>query len=339
MNARTRQALKYVFSILLMLVFLILSFKDADFPNLWRILSNANYWWIAVVVPILIFSHMLRAWRWKYLIRPVKDEVRFYNLFSALMIGYMTNNVLPRAGELARPYAIHKLEGISFATVLGTVFLERLLDVLFFVCAIGVLPLVYSGPLQQVSPWLRNTTRNIAIGLTGASVLLVILLVRSESAKRYLRLLSKRCFSRLAQRIDPMMDSFRHGLDSLNDPGTCFVVGILSAMIWGLYVLMVYLSFYAFGLTEHYSLTVGSAIVVQAISSIGIVVPTPGSTGSYHFFAIQALTKLYSVDGELARSYATVTHAVSFFTVTLIGLYYFYEFETRGITRLNRMPL
>ena len=101
------------------------------------------------------------------------------------------------------------------------------------------------------------------------------------------------------------------------------MIGILSVLIWGLYIIMMYVPFFAFGLTVKYSLDLSSAMVVQAISSIGILTPTPGATGPYHYFTIQTLTKLYGVDDELARSYATVTHAINFIGVTLVGIYYF----------------
>ena len=64
-------------------------------------------------------------------------------------------------------------------------------------------------------------------------------------------------------------------------------------------------------------------MVVEAISSIGMIMPTPGATGPYHYFTIQTLTKLYNVDDELARSYAIVTHAMGFVGVTLVGIFYF----------------
>jgi uncharacterized membrane protein YbhN (UPF0104 family) len=88
---------------------------------------------------------------------------------------------------------------------------------------------------------------------------------------------------------------------------------------------MMYVPFYAFDLPSKYSLDMNSALVVQAISSIGIIIPTPGATGPYHYFAVQTLTQLYGIDDELARSYATVTHAVGFIGITIVGVYYFFK--------------
>ena len=100
---------------------------------------------------------------------------------------------------------------------------------------------------------------------------------------------------------------------------------MLSGAIWGLYILMMYLPFYAFDLPALYSLDLGSAVVLQAISSIGYLMPTPGATGPYHYFTIQSLTKLYGVNDELAASYAALTHAIGYIGVTIIGLFYFFR--------------
>ena len=109
----------------------------------------------------------------------------------------------------------------------------------------------------------------------------------------------------------------------MKDTGNYVIIIVMTLVIWGLYVVMVYLPFYAFNMPQQYDLGWGAAIVVQTISSIGIMIPTPGATGPYHYFVIETLTKLYGVNGEVARSYAVATHAVGLISITLLGLYYF----------------
>jgi uncharacterized membrane protein YbhN (UPF0104 family) len=95
----------------------------------------------------------------------------------------------------------------------------------------------------------------------------------------------------------------------------------LSVFIWFLYIVMTYVAFFSFGLGKQ--LGFGAAIVVLAISSIGVAIPTPGATGGYHWFAAQTLVRLFHVTNEVALSYATVTHAVGFIGVSIAGLFYF----------------
>lgn len=233
------------------------------------------------------------------------------------------NNILPRAGELVRPYTIGKLEGISRSTAFGTVLMERIFDVLSFMSLIALIPLVYSGPLTQTFPWLEQTGLWITVITFAFLGLFVFFMLRRDILVRILDYITRHLSPKRAQLIERIMHSFLDGFLFLKEPKHYLMIVILSILVWGLYIVMMYVPFYAFGLTEQYSLDLTSALVVQAISSIGFAIPTPGATGSYHYFTIQTLTKLYGVDQEIARSYATVTHAIGFIGITLFGIYYF----------------
>ena len=126
--------------------------------------------------------------------------------------------------------------------------------------------------------------------------------------------------ARISTRLDGWAHSFLDGFLFLSRPGRFVIITVLSILIWLLYILMMYFAFFAFGI-QH--LGIAGALVVQAISSIGMALPTPGGTGTYHAFTSQTLTRLYGVDATLSLSYATVTHAVGFIGVTIVGLYYF----------------
>ena len=237
----------------------------------------------------------------------------------------MMNNILPRAGELVRPYAIGKLEGVSRSAAFGTLLVERIFDFLSMVFVLALMPLVYSGPLTQTFPWLAETGIWIMVLTLILLGLCTFLMLRRDVVVRLLDFFTRHLSPTRAKLVERITHSFLDGFLFLKEKQSYFMIGILSVLVWGLYIVMMYVPFYAFGLTEKYSLNMGSALVVQAISSIGILIPTPGATGPYHYFTVQTLTKLYGVDDELARSYATVTHAVGFIGITLVGLYYFFR--------------
>src|SRR5690242_1640832 len=143
------------------------------------------------MLPPLMISNLFRAWRWEYLLRPVKRDLRFRNLFSAMMVGYMINNVLPRAGEIARPYAIGKLEGVSRSAAFGTVLMERIFDLLSFLVVIALVPVVYSGPLTQIFPWFEQTGVWITVVTLGALAVAVFLMLRRDIVFRLLGLVTR----------------------------------------------------------------------------------------------------------------------------------------------------
>lgn len=321
MNHRQRAAARYAISVLLTVVFLYLAFRGTDFAKLYASLLNANYWWIIPSFVCLIISHILRSWRWRYMLEPVKPGIGFRNLFSGVMIGYFLNNILPRAGELGRPYTIGKLESIPKSAAFGTVVVERIIDTASFVVLILLIPFIYEGPLRESFPWLERAGIIVTLGTGLALLVMVALMLRRDWTDALLRGSARILPARIAVRLEGMTHAFLDGLLFLKRPGRFLIILLLSILIWLLYILMVYIAFFAFGIQE--KLGFAGAIVVQAISSIGVAIPTPGSTGSYHAFTSQTLIKLFDVDPAVALSYATVTHAAGFIGVTLIGIYYF----------------
>ena len=126
LSLRLRRRLRYLLSLVLMVVFLLFAFRGVDLGSVLDTLRSADYGWILASVVPLMASHLLRAFRWRYLLDPIKQGIGLRNLFSGVMVGYFFNNILPRAGELARPYALAKLESIPKGAAFGTIVVERM---------------------------------------------------------------------------------------------------------------------------------------------------------------------------------------------------------------------
>ena len=320
MTPRTRRLLTYLASALITILFLYLTFRGIDFERLYVSIRGANYWWMLVMFILLLISHFFRAWRWRYMLNPIKPNIGMRNLFSSVLVGYLMNNLLPRAGELVRPYAIGRLESIPKSAALGTIVVERIMDTVSFLILVAIVPLVYHGPLLETFPWLENAKIVISVGVFAVIVLITILMMRRDWTDALLRLLSKVLPARVSSGLEKIAHSFLDGFLFLKEPRHFFVITVFSVLIWVLYTFMLYVAFFAFDLGP--SVGFAAAIVLQAISSVGYAIPTPGGTGTYHFFASQTLTRLFHVSNEIALSYATVTHAVTFVGVTIVGLYY-----------------
>ncbi len=299
-------------------------------------MRDANYWWMLVMFCFLMISHGLRSWRWRYLLEPVKANIGFRNLFSGVMVGYFLNNVLPRAGELARPYTIGKLESIPKSAAFGTIVVERIMDTITFLVLVVAVPLVYNGPLRETFPWLAQTGIIISCITLGMIIIIVALMLRRDWTDVLLNRFARFLSPGLSERIEGFTHSFLDGFLFLKRPRNFFVIFVLSCLIWFMYVLMMYVSFFAFGLGDRLGL--GAAIVVQIISSIGVAMPTPGATGTYHVFTSQALIRLFQVSDDVALSFATVTHAVGYIGVTVIGLYYFLQDHIKVSEAIGKIP-
>ncbi len=321
MTPRTKTYLRYAASMVLTGAFLYLAFRGTDIQSIFMLVKDANYWWILLMFGFLLASHAVRAWRWQYLLNPIKGRIRFRNLFSAVMVGYMVNNVIPRGGELVRPYTIGKLEGISKSSAFGTIVVERIIDTFSFLILVAIMPLVYNGPLRETFPWLEEARIWISVITFGGLAFLLTLVVRRDWADKAIRGIARILPDRMAEGLHRLSHSFLDGFLFLKQPKNFALILVQSVAVWYFYICMVWVAFFAFDL----QLDFNAAIVVQAISSIGVAVPTPGGTGSYHMFASQTLTQLFGVSSEVALSYATVTHGFGFVGTMIIGLYYFFK--------------
>jgi uncharacterized protein (TIRG00374 family) len=321
MTLRPGSLLKYALTALLTVGLLYFAFRNTDLSKLYTSIRGANYWWMLLMFACLMVSHLFRAWRWRYLLNPIKPDIAFRNLFSGVMIGYFINNILPRAGELVRPYSIGKLESIPKSAALGTIVVERIMDTFSFLVLIIIIPLVYNGPLVEAFPWLQRAGIIISLGTIGFLIVAIVLMIRRDWTGALLKRVTGFLSPGLAMKFDRVFNSFLDGFLFVKQPGSFLAILMWSVLIWFLYIVMTYVAFFSFGLEDQ--LGFGAAIVVLAISSIGVAIPTPGATGGYHWFAAQTLVRLFHVSNEVALSYATVTHAVGFVGVTIVGLSYF----------------
>ncbi|MBL4651429.1 MAG: flippase-like domain-containing protein [Flavobacteriales bacterium] len=95
--------------------------------------KNANYWWLVLSLTIGWLSHMVRGYRWLYMIEPLGKLPSFWNCYHAVMAGYVINLTLPRAGEAARAALLSKYEGLPFEKPFGTILAERVVDMIILI--------------------------------------------------------------------------------------------------------------------------------------------------------------------------------------------------------------
>lgn len=321
MTEKTSRLLKYLLSLVLTLGFLYAAFRGTDTGQLAAAIGSADYLWLLVMFILLMLSHCLRSWRWRYLLEPIKTGIGFRNLFSGVMVGYFINNILPRAGELVRPYTLGKLESISRSAALGTIVVERMMDTLSFLFLLVLIPVVYDGHLRDAFPWLGDAGIFLTAAVVILFALITVLMVRRDMTNKVVQFISGVLPVRAHDRFHRIVHSFLDGFLFLKRPKNFAVIFLLSAGVWLLYIAMTKAAFHAMHLEGQ--LGWRASIVVLAISSIGIAIPTPGSTGGYHFFTAQTLTKLFLVPDGTALGFATLTHGVGYVGITIIGLYFF----------------
>ena len=100
--------------------------------------KKANYWWISLGLFFGVLSHLSRAYRWKFMLEPLGFKPKFTNSVLAVLVGYLVNLALPRAGEISRATVMANYEKIPFEKGFGTIVAERIADLVMMLCIIAI---------------------------------------------------------------------------------------------------------------------------------------------------------------------------------------------------------
>ena len=129
--------LQILVSVVISAVCLYFSFRGIDWAKTGAAMAGANYLLIAATVGVTLVSIWLRAYRWKFMLDPIK-KVSLNDLYSSTMIGFMTNNILPaRLGEFVRAYALGHTAKVSKSAAFATIVIERAFDMVSLVFFLG----------------------------------------------------------------------------------------------------------------------------------------------------------------------------------------------------------
>ncbi len=316
---------RFALSFFLAAFFLYFAIRGVKLSDLVLSLKSANYWWVVLLIPIALLSHWIRALRWKYLMAPIKKDCSISHLFGAVMIGYAVNNVLPRVGELVRPYVLGRQEHVSKSATLATVVVERILDLMSFYFIGCVTLFLYPHALD---PFFMDATAVRPFFFAGSFAglgLFLFLFFKADTFFRYCALIKNVLPKKYSAKIDPVLDSFYQGLGVIKMKDKFAVIILLSFAMQALYALGMYEPFFAFSSLAKPELNFGASVVLLVISSIAWILPAPGAMGTYHSFLTIAMVKLYGVDKTTALSYSIVTHELGYIVIMVFGAYYYFK--------------
>jgi uncharacterized protein (TIRG00374 family) len=299
---------------------LFLFFRGVDWNAMGRALRAADPIYLCGVVLVTLVTYAARAWRWGFLLAPLA-RVPFPRLFSATVIGFMTGLLIPRAGEVVRPYLVARNYPVSTSAGFASIVLERLVDLITVLLLFALYLYVLPPPAAQTrGPLLGVLKIAGAAAGAGALVILVVLLAWHRHSGQAMRLADRllRPFpARFAGAISRGVRSFGEGLAVLKaSPSHLAAILAQSVVVWLLLALGIYWNNRAFGLHLPYH----SAFLILAFLTVGVAIPTPGTVGGFHAFYRAALTGAYGVDNDVAAAAGIASHALGNLPVLLLGL-------------------
>lgn len=318
MSPRFRSFLTQGGGFVLAALLLWLALRGLEARALREALATADYRWLLPLVGTLLAAHLLRAWRWTMLLDGLPPQAGTRRLrtpfaFAAVMIGYMVNYGAPRLGEVVRTTLGARRSGRSFSTVLGTVVLERLLDVLMLGLGLLTVPLVLGDRLAALAALFQPPGSRPLPGFGGVMIWIVLALLAIGVAVIGWRLVRPWIATRPEaswwhQRLMPLVRGFRDGLATLRTSPHRLGLVATTLAIWGLYAVAAWLPFMLLRSAAPLALTPLDAWAIMLIGSLGMIVPTPGGAGSYHYVTIQTLGLLYGMATVEAQIYAVFSH-------------------------------
>jgi uncharacterized membrane protein YbhN (UPF0104 family) len=314
-NQHLQNILKTIVFLSLGVALLYWAFRGMEMERVLQDLQQAHYQWVAIAIICGILSHLSRAARWRLLIEPMGYQARLSTSFFAVMSGYLMNFIVPRMGEVSRCALLGRSDNIPFDKLVGTVLVERLIDLLMVVVLVS---LILAVQFDLLSAWLMDNFQKSQSGNGGGipSWLLIVAAIAVLGAFVLWVFRDKLSNTALYQKIRSFAEGMIEGLKSvmkLNKP-TLFIFH--SIFIWVMYFLMSYFVFFALDATAHLGLAAG--LTTLFTGTLAIIVPVPGGIGTYHTLVAAGLL-LYGIEDGDGKIYATLSHASQMFMIFVIG--------------------
>jgi hypothetical protein len=314
-----KRLLQFALALAISAVCVWISMKDVRLADVADALRRANWGGFVAAMALTIFGFWMRAVRWRSLISAPR-RLPTDSLFSATMIGFMANNVLPfRLGEFVRPWALSRREGLSKTTLFATIVVERAVDMLTLLAILGLSLLVH--PVSAATEGGRMVQAGAGV-LLALCVALTAFVVALESQPRLahgvIGGLTGFLPAGARDRVRAAVEHFLEGLSLFRDLPRVLWVFLLSFVMFLVYALALAVSMWSLAIDVPWY----GGLVMLVITAIGIMVPAaPGYVGTLNVACIAGLA-LFGIGKEVAAPFSWFYFASQWLPITTVGLFY-----------------
>ncbi|RAK64536.1 lysylphosphatidylglycerol synthase transmembrane domain-containing protein [Hymenobacter edaphi] len=321
MGKKILNILKYALLLAFSGALMVYAVRGQDLSRIGQYMREANYFWMGLTMILSALGYFSRGYRWKMQLDAAGQKAGYWDVYHAMMVGYLANLVLPRMGEVIRCSVLRRNGGVPVQVALGSVITERVIDVLVLFSLLGAtLMLDFNkfwaftvdkilGGGAAVDAMARNRTPLlIAAGIAvvlGLSVLWA--LVRNLE-----RLRQNALFNRLFNFLRGMLA----GVFSIRRIENKWLFLFHTFFTWLVYFLMDYLAFFAF--PETYNLGWRAGLAALTFGAVGMAAPVSGGIGTFHLL-VQSILLAFGISPEAGIAYALVVHGAQTLLVVLMG--------------------
>ncbi len=292
-----------------------LALRHIDFGRLAAAYAGMRKIYLLPSALLVVAELFLRGARWRLLLRPSSPSARVADAFRLETAGLALNNILPlRLGELARATFGARVFGAPLVTVLATILVERLLDVvvLFLLFALAARLGGLTGGMLAYGGALWTLAAGAAAGI--AALIFSDELVAHAWFSGFFRRFPR--FRALFERVAMGVKGF-HSLRS-----GALIIGFAAAQ-WIVDALNMYLLGLAFGLGAAIDLFKGMALIFAGAAAASMP-GMPGYFGNYELVLTRVLGA-WGVPADAGFAYVFCAHVTGYLIVTLLGLFFIYR--------------
>ena len=264
--------------------------------------KDANYNWIFLGLFFGILSHFSRAYRWKFMLDPLGFKPKFTNSILAVLVGYLVNLALPRAGEVSRALVLTNYENIPFEKGFGTIVAERIADLIMMLCIIIITLFVQFDFIYEL---LSNNFDPTKIG-----VVLVILILIFYIFTYFV----KKATSGFFLRIKTFVFGLVEDVTSIFKMKKKWAFIFHTIFIWAMYVLMFWATIPAI---EGLEVPFGGVLIGFIAGGFSIAA-TNGGIGLYPI-AVTAALALFDIPTEPASAFGWIMWTAQTAMVIVFG--------------------
>jgi uncharacterized protein (TIRG00374 family) len=287
-------------------------------------IGRANPWLILLAFVIYYLGFPLRGWRWTKLLKGAGYKVKVKDGTEILFLSWLVNCIVPaKLGDLYRAYLLKLNSPVSATRTLGTVLMERILD-LIAIAALGILAGYwrFRGNLNALPPAVQVI---FAVGVIVIIVLIVALVVMRSFGRRVI------AFLPLPHRVADFYDKFEEGVFGSVGVKGLPLLGLMTIVIWMTEALRLYFVMRALGFAD-IDLGLSGAMFVALIGSLLTALPlTPGGIGVVEGGMVGVLQGVFGATQTHAAAIVLVDRAISVFSIVVLGsIAYMLSSKPRG---------
>ncbi|MDP5106683.1 MAG: flippase-like domain-containing protein [Polaribacter sp.] len=251
--------------------------------------KEANYFWIFLGLFFGILSHLSRAYRWKFMLEPLGYKPKFTNSVLAVLVGYLVNLALPRAGEISRATVMANYEKIPFEKGFGTIVAERIADLIMMLSIVAITLFVQFDFIYNLLTKNFNPTKII--------IALVLLIIGFFVFSSFV----KKAKSGFLLKIKTFISGLIEGVTSIFKMKNKWAFIFHTVFIWVMYVAMFWATIPAIdGLNVPFG-----GILIGFIAGGFSIAATNGGIGLYPIAVAGALA-LFNIPTEPATAFGWI---------------------------------